>query len=237
MAKKLFNFSDLFNISRYGASTWSLLLSNLAVIALAIKGHWSFGEMIWIYWFQSVIIGFFAVIKMVCAGIYQIFWQKEDIELPAIVKIFAVPFVLFTPLFFIVHYGAFHLGYALFISALFASLDLTSLARIFPFLTGIDVSPYVPAVSLKPIFYASLIFMLNHLLSFVYNFRSDIKKSVDYYFTGPYSRVFLMHFTIIIGAMLGKWVMLFFLFLKTIVDVNGHMREHDEEHLKLSGKE
>jgi len=36
-----------------------LLFSNVIVIILALVQHWSIGELLWIYWWQNVIIGFF----------------------------------------------------------------------------------------------------------------------------------------------------------------------------------
>jgi hypothetical protein len=45
-------------------SSWVLILTNLIAIGTAIIQQWSIDNLLWIYWSQSIIIGFFSVIKI-----------------------------------------------------------------------------------------------------------------------------------------------------------------------------
>jgi hypothetical protein len=46
------------------SSLWFLLLSNIITIFFAINENWSLSTIIWIYWFQSITIGFFNFIRI-----------------------------------------------------------------------------------------------------------------------------------------------------------------------------
>jgi len=69
-------------------------------------------------------------------------------------------------------------------------------------------------------------FFVNHLFSFVKNFKRDKKRGVN--FMEPYARILPMHLTIIFGGMLPSHVLLVALFigLKTYFDMKGHWFVH-----------
>lgn len=46
------------------ASTRYLLLTNAVVTILAVVLHWSLAELLWTYWIQSVVIGWYAYQRM-----------------------------------------------------------------------------------------------------------------------------------------------------------------------------
>ncbi len=76
-------------------STVSLLVSNLIVIILAIVQKWDTSTVLWVYWMQSVIIGFFQFLRILSLEKFRAF-------------------------FFIFHYGFFHFIYAIFLASVVA---------------------------------------------------------------------------------------------------------------------
>ncbi len=80
----------------YDYSVLSLLVTNIIVIIIALTKNWNALTLIWIYWFQSLIIGFFTFIK--------ILRKKEQLN--------KIPMALF----FVFHYGFFHFVYFTFLS-------------------------------------------------------------------------------------------------------------------------
>ncbi len=189
-------------------SVFALVLANVATIVLAIIGNWDVLSVLWIYWFQSVIIGIFNVPKMFVVAVRN--HGPKGIGIAAPIS-----------LFFIFHYGMFHLVYAIFLGVFtmmrgeIAGLGATT-AQTDPYLLGIAV----------------LIFAANHLFSFLYNFRKDKKTSLAQVMFFPYARIFPMHLTIIFGGMFlvlgtgSAFVLVLFIALKTIVDVAMHIAEH-----------
>lgn len=82
----------------------SLLISNLLVIILAVVQKWQVSEVLWVYWMQSVIIGLFQFLRILCLKKSHAF-------------------------FFLFHYGFFHFIYAIFLYNIFTRkpLDFTNL--------------------------------------------------------------------------------------------------------------
>lgn len=81
---------------------------------------WSARDVVFIYWFENLVIGFWQLLKMVVAGGYQ-----AKMGGPLI-----LPGVLFTMLFFSIHYGGFCAGHGLFVMQLTGgemNLDLDKL--------------------------------------------------------------------------------------------------------------
>ncbi|MBU0672534.1 MAG: hypothetical protein KJ732_05860 [Candidatus Margulisbacteria bacterium] len=83
----------------FDTSFLALLLTNLMVIALALHERWDPLEAMWVYWCQSVIIGFFNVLRILLL-------KEEGLQPGA--KVVAA-------WFFCLHYGGFHAGYLVFL--------------------------------------------------------------------------------------------------------------------------
>ncbi len=188
-------------------SLWLLLASNAATIFFALKEGWSLSNVMWVYWFQSIIIGHFQFIRI---------WQLKEFTTdgfmvndrpvqptPGMNK--GIAFL------FLIHYGGFHLTYFFFL-----------LGGIFPLLERGEPQ----SVDTKYIALAAFLFFLNHLFSYFYNRSRDTKKqNIGQLMIYPYIRIFPMHLTIIFGAFFGGALFLF-LILKTVVDCLMHIQHH-----------
>lgn len=192
--------------SRLGGSTRSLVLSNLFTIVLAVVQRWSLAEVMWVYWGQSVVIGYYN-------------WRKIRSLREFTTDNFTINDRPVPPTestrrqvaaFFAVHYGLFHFVYLVFL--LSESADV----------------PWWGALSALA---CIAVFGVNHRESFRSSIESFVRRkpnigSVMFF---PYARVVPMQLTIVLGHLFGPGSLgslVFFLLLKTGADVLMHTIEH-----------
>ena len=183
-------------------SALTLILSNLIIIVWAVIDNWQAATIIWIYWYQSIIIGIFTACK---ALTLQNFSTKGvTVNDRPVLPTKGTKIKLAG--FFTIHYGFFHLCYALL---------LTSILK-----EKAALNYIIPAV---------LLFFANHLFSFIYNEKEDREREINIgtLLFMPYCRIIPMHLLIIIGAVLpGRILLILFLLLKTAADILVHAIEH-----------
>lgn len=193
---------------RRDPSSWSLIGTNTIIIAMALAEGWSLGTAMYIYWWQSVIIGVFNVIRIATLSDFAV-KNAKGAPIPAQGLNFAKYFLAG---FFAVHYGFFHFGYLAFLSTFAKTTD----AWMVLLTTGA--------------------FFANHLFSFFYNAQNDAGQAdIGKVFMAPYARIVPMHLTIIFGMgflmffrnrIAEEIVLVFFMILKTFADVKMHADEH-----------
>lgn len=190
------------------SSLWFLLLSNFAMIFFATKGNWNLSTIMWIYWFQSITIGFFNFIRIL--QLKEFSTEKFKINNQPVQPTQRTK--NFTAFFFLFHYGFFHLLYLAFLLTSTFTKAHGNVPNIFEF---------------KYIFLTALIFFINHLYSYYYNRPRDTKKqnigSLLFY---PYARIIPMHLVINFSSAFVD-VLPFFLVLKTFADGIMHIIEHN----------
>ncbi|KYK36261.1 MAG: hypothetical protein HXS46_05640 [Theionarchaea archaeon] len=187
-------------------SFWVLIFSNLLTAGIAAKENWSLITLMMAYWLQSCIIGVFNFARILSVKEFSaetFFINKKPVLSGEYVKIFAA-------IFFVFHYGFFHLVYAVFL--LFFAFTSDS------------------AVNITHILIAGGIFLVDHAFSFSYNRKRDEKRTwkIPRLMFFPYARVIPMHFVIIAYGVLspGKELLYLFLGLKTAADAVMHVIEH-----------
>lgn len=185
-------------------STISLLISNLVVMIIALIQSWDLSTLLIVYWFQTVIIGFFNFFRILALKNFSTENFKinnRQVEPTQGTK-------LFTAVFFAFHYGFFHFVYLVFI---FSSV-LTTRANI----DGIYI------------FSGVVVFGINHFFSFRHNKKIDEqnKQNIGSLMFTPYIRIIPMHIIMIFGTILGAGSLFVFLILKTIADMVMHTVKH-----------
>lgn len=186
---------------RPDSTTFSLVGANILVIMLALVFQWEFSSILWAYWAQSIIIGFFTFVRLwvldtsgQSKGEITVMGKKREAT--------SGEMKIFTSLFFVVHYGAFHLAYLAFIGSLMK-------------------------FDWNVIIWSGAIFFFNHLYSFIKHFKRDCERKLGQVMFAPYLRIVPMHLTIVFGFIfLGWFGMIIFMILKTFVDVGMHQLEH-----------
>ena len=187
-------------------STLFLVLSNLATMAFALVEHWNLSVVMWIYWGQSVVIGFFnwrRILSLRQFSTENFTMNDQPVDpTPATRRQVAV--------FFLLPYGLFHLVYCGFLVS-----ERGDLSRA-------DVFGALACVA---------IFAVNHRFSFRHHLERDLarKPNIGTVMMFPYARIVPMHLTILFGNLLGAHsprALLFFLALKTVADAVMHKIEH-----------
>jgi len=93
------------------APSRNLLLSNAATLAAALALHWDVGWLLWPYWIQSVIIGWYARRRMLGLARFSTDgFTSNGAPVPETEQ-----GKRSTANFFALHYGAFHAGYCVFL--------------------------------------------------------------------------------------------------------------------------
>ncbi|HSD75361.1 MAG TPA: DUF6498-containing protein [Steroidobacteraceae bacterium] len=187
-------------------STLSLVVVNVATLAVALGLDWPVSTLLWPYWIQSVVIGYYSRKRILALGRFSTenFTMNDQpvSATPATQRSVAN--------FFTLHYGFFHFGYLMFL---------------------IKQAPALPWWDALGWLALGLSFAWNHRLSFQQNVDSDRQgtPNIGTLMFLPYARILPMHFTIILGGTLagsGSRAVLVFGALKTVADVLMHYVEH-----------
>lgn len=198
-------------------SVWLLLASNLLTIYFAATGGISLITVLWIYWFQSVVIGIFNFIRILELKDYS----TEDVRFGGQQPEPSPGFKIAMAFFFAFHYGFFHLGYFIF---MIIGLPMATMLAQF---NGADIDPELVATT-GPwvVLIAAGAFFVNHLFSYLYNRKKESKKQkIGTVMTYPYLRIIPMHLIIVFGLYTSGGLLIF-LTLKTIADIVMHIIEH-----------
>lgn len=195
-------------------SLYSLLVTNLLIIVIASIQGWNLFDLMWIYWWQSIIIAVFNFINIISLKDFSTEGFKlGNIEHP----IANAKTKLKTGIFFILHFGLFHYGY-------YTYLADRSIAIIYQTNnnSGHTGEYFVPIA----------LFFLNHLFSFFYNKIRDRRGvNIGTLMMYPYARIIPMHLILIFGYVIylifpSTALLIFFLLLKTLADIIMHIVEH-----------
>lgn len=193
----------------WDSSTVFLFITNVLMIIVAIIFNWNVMTLLWTYWVQSVIIGFFNVIKIINL--------KDDnatiiLENDTSEQKNNILTKLFFSGLFCVHYGFFHLVYAFFLFVMGY--------------VGKNVN-----LDINGILLFSGIFFLNHLFSYIITPNKETIKDIGNVMFKPYLRIIPMHLTLMFGVILilfGQNILLLIIFMgiKTILDIGSHKIVH-----------
>lgn len=170
-----------------------LLLGNFYCIYYYTTQPNGFDSVIWIYWFQSVIIGLFNFLDLLTLKVFDTEGFKINGQPMQKSQNGCVAF------FFLVHYGIFHFVYAIFLA------------------TQIGIN----AALTKMVFIGIIFFLFESLVDFRHRKQMEKTREVNfgYLFFLPYLRVIPMHLFILIPVFMGINGSILFLILKFFADV------------------
>lgn len=199
--KNISSFKNLIKQSLSDRSLISLIIINFLTIILSIIEHLPLGDILFIYWCQSVIIGFFQFFKILELKKYHTLDEKRG---QSKIPIANIPVKIWIATFFVFHYGFFHLAYLVFILQ-----------------KNPDILASLPL---------GITFFINHFYSYLKNHKKDSEKIrvINHVMGEPYLRIIPMHLVIMIGGGLfnSTIALVFFQILKTLTDSASHIIEH-----------
>ncbi len=186
-----------------------LILANLVPLYGVIFDEWSIFQVFFLFWIETAIIGLYNGLK--------------------ILKVSGPLSLLLIP-FFTVHFGGFMFGHLIFIRSLFGGEALSQNA----------FSTSLPLIleSCEGLWLSIILLLISHGISFFANFilGGEYKDSNPArQMISPYSRVIVMHLTIIFGG----WIVMGFentigalallVIGKIIMDVKAHLKSHQQK--------
>ncbi len=192
-------------------STITLLISNVLVILFAVIQQWDLQTILWSYWVQSIIIGFFITIKIIL--------KKEQSSIPL-------------SFFFVVHYGFFHFIYAIFLAS---NVFVNSLFN----LQTYSNEKILPIIISSIVFFIHHFFsFVYHKKN---DLRQDIKKTmfsaykriipmhvtiIGLSILSPL--VLIASFFLTTNGLINRIELIIFFSIKTIVDIYSHIKIHQK---------
>jgi len=185
-------------------SLFLLIISNLIVLVFALLQSWDILLIIWTYWLQSIIIGFFHFLKFLSFKNFSISHVNLNGALYRHKNLIKYLFAFS----FLIQFLFFHIVY-------------------FFFLT----KEVLPENLLQSLALAGIFFFINHLYSFLYYKKQENSKKIELreFSKLPYKRLVPMHiiiFGFFVGNYAGSTVLIAFSIMKTIADAYGHILEH-----------
>lgn len=212
------------------------LIALLAANTIPLWGvaflNWDAFVIVALYWSENLIIGFYNILKIAFARI-----SHSPHIVTHLSKLFLIPF-------FIIHYGGFTAIHGLFVLLIFKKgegqlMTGNTWPCVFIFvqmLLGVikQMLSVIPS-SARP---AIIALFASHGISFVYNYllKGEFAFAKPNQLMGaPYSRVVVMHISILAGGFLLVTIgspaalLLMLVVLKTFVDIKFHLREHKKK--------
>ena len=194
-------------------SVIALIVVNLYPVFGVLFWGWDVFPIMLLFWSENVIIGFFNILRMIAVS-------PED-KPSWLAKLFLIPF-------FIVHYGGFTAGHGIFVVVVFGQAFFESTA-------GPRLDVLWQVVREYNLIFAFLALFSSHAYSFVANYlrKGEYRRyTLNKLMMLPYGRVVLLHVSIVIGGLLMAFLrsptvgLLLFIFLKIVMDLRAHLREH-----------
>ncbi len=207
--------SSVYRAKLLRPSVLVLILANLVPVLGVVWFRWEVFPLLFLFWFENVIIGAFNALKMLCAAPQQ--------SLGWAAKLFMVPFFCF-------HYGMFTLIHGVFVIGLFGG----GFRQGAPFL---DTQAIVHMAIENRLSWAILGLAISHGFSFAYNYLwlgEYRHAALSILMHQPYSRIVVLHLTILgsgfLMAALGSPAvgLVLLVLLKIALDVHTHLRERQK---------
>jgi hypothetical protein len=215
---------------RQNRSALVLILANLVPLGGVVFAHWSAFYLVWLFWFENVIIGGFNVLKMLTVGLFgnpipeaaktalaeaarraRGDWgpaprpgRGETPLCGTTGRVAGLGGMAFMAAFFTVHYGGFSFVHGVFVVALLGKGSAMREGMSPAGFSLWDIYVHNPLVAISEgLGLAMLVLVFSHAFSFVANFlvkREYARTGVDRLMGGPYARVVILHVAIILGA-------------------------------------
>ncbi len=206
-----------------------LLIANAIPLVGVLLLGWDLFAILVLYWIESGIVGAFNIAKMAMASAgtvpANVTVRGGNMSSLAGMKAFAIPF-------FVMHYGIFWVVHGVFV---IFGLPLMSGAFGAGGFAGSVGDPFDPLRSVPLVALGATGLTASHLVSFLVNYvgrREYERTNPIVQMLAPYARVFVLHFTVVLGAILvgvlGSPVALLLILIgmKTLIDLGLHLREH-----------
>jgi hypothetical protein len=190
-----------------------LILANLLPLFGVLFLGWKVFPILFLYWVENIIIGFFNVLKMSFASPAN--RKAGKAKLPIIA-------------FFCAHYGLFTLVHGVFVIIVFGGTSQGDIGN--P-----DFPPIIASLGNYGILWGIITLFVSHGLSFGINYigKGEYKEAnLNSLMSEPYSRVVVLHVIIIFGGFLITIIgspeigLVLLIVIKLGIDILAHLKQH-----------
>lgn len=203
------------------SSSVALVIANLVPLFGVIFLGWDTFSLLLVFWLENIVIGLFNIMRMAVS--------RAQAGPPPGQKLFFIPF-------FVIHYGGFTMVHGIFLMTIFGKIPglesegLANLAQV-----------VWQQIQIHHLGWSLLALTASHGFSFMTNTigAGEYRYSrLDKLMAQPYSRVMIMHATVLLGAFLAqstgnsKWALVVMVIAKMAADLRGHKAEHKKSHTK-----
>lgn len=214
-----------------------ILAGNALTLLAALVFGWGLVQLLWPFWIQSVVIGWYArqrILKLDRYCVEGVKFNDRPVEATADTRRRIANF-------FALHYGGFHFVYLMFLFAFTVTASPAGYIDVRNEDTGELMAVHVGNVTpIDWLVFAGLgwTFWRAHRASHEEHVAADLagKPNVGTLMMLPYARVIPMHLTILLGIWLGGGgaAIVLFALLKAVADVAMHRFEHRELQVTVS---
>ena len=199
-----------------------LVVVNLIPLFGVLFFGWSLFSIMLLYWLENGIIGFFNIFKIALARAPSSRGSGFTINRRPVSPSNKELRIIF----FIFHYGLFWTVHGIFVLVFFG---LSSSSGLFS------------GIGLRGVAIAAAALFLSHGVSFFVNFlgkQEYLTVSPDQQMTEPYSRVVVLHVTILVGGFFADSLgaplaaLILLVLLKTVIDLLAHLKEHRKAEMR-----
>jgi len=210
-----------------------LILANLIPLFGVIIWHWDAFSVVFLFWMENVVIGFFNVLKMLVTGAIG-----GDRGSPAM-SMLRFAGSLFMACFFTFHYGMFTAVHGMFVVTLLGG-GMNGSGGFLTVLSGTLTHAFAGGLGL-----AILALFASHAFSFLFNFlwnREYSRVQLDELMSAPYGRIVVLHIAILFGGFVSMalgspmGVLIILVVLKTALDLKFHLKEREKGTIGLLAK-
>lgn len=204
-----------------------IVATNVVTLALAVWQEWSVLQLMWPFWMQSLIIGWYARRRIL--SLNEFCTDGVRINGRAVAPTPQTQRQIAN--FFAMHFGGFHVVYLFFLVAFSSTADPAGFTAVVHDSNGTGSPVHVGQVSgIDFIAYAvlALCFWQSHRVSHREHVQADVgnRPKLGTLMLLPYARILPMHLTMIIAIPLGGGAVWLFVLLKIAADVVMHKVEH-----------
>ena len=199
----------------------AIALANLGPLLGVLMGEWTPFEVVFMYWFENLVIGLFVIARMIFKPRGGIAFMAGGIAMS---------------LFFCVHYGLFTWAHGFFVMELLGEGN-TQVTSDAVFSSALQ---YISDSGLK---WVALSMLLAHAALYMKDYVTDAIGPVGEEMRKPYNRIIVLHIAIIAGGGLAMaWpsgaflMMLLLIAFKTFNDIKQHKKEREELALKAQNQ-
>ncbi len=204
-----------------------IVVTDVFTLVMALWQDWSVLQLMWPFWMQSLIIGWYARRRMLLLREFCTRGMKVNgrpVEPTQRTQRQMANF-------FVLHYGGFHAGYLFFLLAMSTTADAGGFITVTNSSSGVASQVLIGHVHpLDFLIYAALAlgFWQAHRASHIEHVRADLGNTpkLGNLMMLPYARIIPMHLTIILAVPLGTGAIWVFVLLKIAADVMMHKVEH-----------